>query len=202
QLDVRELLFLKHLVHQEQPYADVRLRLDLRVDGRVANNVPFLTVGRPGYRRPQLSIEQINTLGTIDSLDRWVELAGALDQLQTLAASAFAGSDVELTPSVLLNGEPVDTYVVQHDAYFMLGDNRDDSLDSRYWGFVSRKFVKAQALIIYASLDPETPFWLLPWKVRWERIGKLIRGWDGSPQTGADAGRDVSVPAAVVPAVC
>lgn len=201
-LGPRELLFLKHLIHQEHPYADVRVRLDLRVDGRSANNVRFLTLGTAGFRRPRVSIDHINGSGMIDSLDQWVTLAAALDQLRSAATSAFEGSNVALVPTVMLDDEPVHTYVVRHDAYFMLGDNRDNSLDSRYWGFVSRKFVKAQALIIYASLDPDTPLWLLPWKVRWNRVGKLIRGWDGIPAPNTEAGRgDGSVPSAVVPAV-
>jgi hypothetical protein len=52
-------------------------------------------------------------------------------------------------------------------------------MDSRYWGYVNRNFVKAKAFILYFSLNKETPYLLLPLKIRWNRIGKLIRGWDG-----------------------
>jgi signal peptidase I len=61
----------------------------------------------------------------------------------------------------------------------MMGDNRDNSLDSRYWGFVNRSWINAQALIIYFSYDPETPLWQLPVKIRWNRIGTLIRHTQG-----------------------
>ncbi|MBW1971461.1 MAG: signal peptidase I [Spirochaetes bacterium] len=56
---------------------------------------------------------------------------------------------------------------------FVMGDNRDRSLDSRFWGFVDLKDVKGKALIIYFSTEPywETHFL----GVRWERIGKIIR---------------------------
>jgi signal peptidase I len=65
--------------------------------------------------------------------------------------------------------------VVPADSYFMLGDNRDDSEDSRYWGFVDASAVKGQPLFIYYSFNPKTlrPF---PWftEIRWNRIGGAI----------------------------
>jgi signal peptidase I len=64
--------------------------------------------------------------------------------------------------------------VVPEGHYFVLGDNRDNSLDSRYWGFVPRGLIKGQPLIIYYSFDRIHPF---PWIVdaRWERVGELVR---------------------------
>ena len=69
--------------------------------------------------------------------------------------------------------------IVKHDNYFMMGDNRDNSMDSRFWGYLNANFIKAKAFILYFSLDKKTPYWLLPLKIRWNRIGKLIRAWDG-----------------------
>jgi signal peptidase I len=51
---------------------------------------------------------------------------------------------------------------------FMMGDNRDSSLDSRYWGFASLNMVEGKALIIYWSWDSQD------FKVRWSRIGHLL----------------------------
>lgn len=66
--------------------------------------------------------------------------------------------------------------VVPPDSYFMLGDNRDESFDSRYWGFVDRGLIKGRALVIYYSYDAEA-FAPFPWitRVRWGRIGDIIR---------------------------
>jgi signal peptidase I len=65
--------------------------------------------------------------------------------------------------------------VVPADRFMMLGDNRDDSEDSRYWGFVTRDAVKGKPLFIYYSFDSSTlrPF---PWltQIRWGRIGGTI----------------------------
>lgn len=60
--------------------------------------------------------------------------------------------------------------------YFVLGDNRDNSADSRYWGFVDAGAVKGRPLLVYFSYDREArdP---LPWltDIRWHRLGFLIR---------------------------
>ena len=61
--------------------------------------------------------------------------------------------------------------VVPEDSYFVMGDNRDQSLDSRFWGFVKRNKVEGRAFIIYWSVD-STASWL-QW-IRWNRIGKMI----------------------------
>jgi signal peptidase I len=44
---------------------------------------------------------------------------------------------------------------VPADEYFMMGDNRDNSMDSRYWGFLKRDYIKGKALVIYWSYDAE-----------------------------------------------
>jgi signal peptidase I len=82
--------------------------------------------------------------------------------------------------------------VVPPDSYFAMGDNRDSSLDSRYWGFVPRANIVGKPVIIYWSYDAPTSdlstpgmsathFWDLlrhfPTKTRWSRTFQLIHGY-------------------------
>lgn len=68
----------------------------------------------------------------------------------------------------VINGEETNSYTIQKDYYFMMGDNRDDSEDSRYWGFVPDDHVIGKAGMIYFSWDGER------WLPRFNRIFNLI----------------------------
>ncbi len=79
--------------------------------------------------------------------------------------------------TVTIEGKPVTSYTFKKDYYFMMGDNRDDSLDSRFWGFVPRDNVEGEAFITLFSWDrdiPFTQFFRLIGSIRPERILKLL----------------------------
>ncbi|MFA3783037.1 signal peptidase I [Melioribacteraceae bacterium 4301-Me] len=78
---------------------------------------------------------------------------------------------------VYIDGKVAQYYQIKQDYYFMMGDNRDDSADSRFWGFVPRDKIIGEALMIYWSWDPSIPFsdfFRLLASVRIGRIAKLV----------------------------
>ena len=72
---------------------------------------------------------------------------------------------------LLVDGEAITSYTFKQDYYFMMGDNRHNSLDSRYWGFVPEDHIVGKALFIWLSLDPNERFLN---KIRWKRLFKSI----------------------------
>ncbi|MDI9817578.1 MULTISPECIES: signal peptidase I [unclassified Legionella] len=58
--------------------------------------------------------------------------------------------------------------VVPQGQYFMMGDNRDDSADSRYWGFTSDEYLRGKAFLVWMSWNSKTD------SIRWSKIGRVI----------------------------
>lgn len=73
--------------------------------------------------------------------------------------------------TVKVNGQAISTYTFKQDYYFMMGDNRSNSADSRYWGFVPSDHIVGKAVFVWMSLDPQGSFLD---KIRWKRLFRLI----------------------------
>ncbi|WP_439881051.1 signal peptidase I [Pontibacter sp. MBLB2868] len=72
---------------------------------------------------------------------------------------------------LFIDGKEVNKYTFKQDYYFMMGDNRHNSLDSRYWGFVPEDHMVGKAVFVWMSVDPEAGLFD---KVRWNRLFSVI----------------------------
>jgi signal peptidase I len=88
------------------------------------------------------------------------------------AIEIYEGNKVQETSSGLnINGKQASSYTFKMDYYWMMGDNRHNSLDSRFWGFVPEDHIVGKALFIWMSYDTNGSFLN---KIRWNRLFKGI----------------------------
>lgn len=85
----------------------------------------------------------------------------------------YEGNDLKIEEDrIYINGVETNMYTFQMDYYFMMGDNRHNSLDSRFWGFVPEDHIVGKAVFIWLSIDNNaTKFFE---RIRWNRIFNLI----------------------------
>ena len=69
------------------------------------------------------------------------------------SVAAPAKPHFEIRKKLIVDGNPIDRYVVKTPLFFMMGDNRDNSADSRYWGFVTLRNIRAKAFVLYFSFE-------------------------------------------------
>lgn len=80
---------------------------------------------------------------------------------------------------IRLNGKVVNSYTFKQNYYWMMGDNRHNSEDSRYWGYVPEDHIVGKPVFIWLSLDPNGKGLN---KVRWDRVFTTVSG-EGQPQS-------------------
>ena len=86
----------------------------------------------------------------------------------------YEGNDLEIKNGrIFINGKPAKSYTFKLDYYWMMGDNRHNSADSRYWGFVPEDHIVGKPIFIWYSSDPDRKGF---GAVRWRRLFRFVDG--------------------------
>lgn len=110
----------------------------------------------------------------------WIPAKGATIQLTSdnlplyeRCIEAYEGNHLECREDgIYINGKKTDSYTFQMDYYWMMGDNRHNSADSRYWGFVPEDHVVGKPIVVWLSLDKDRSW--TDGKIRWNRFFKWV----------------------------
>jgi signal peptidase I len=101
-----------------------------------------------------------------------VKLDSLTTPLYGRAIEVYEHNKVEIKGNdIFINGTKTNTYTFKMNYYWMMGDNRHDSEDSRYWGFVPEDHIVGKALFIWMSWDDDASFLH---KIRWSRLFRGI----------------------------
>lgn len=143
--------------------------------------LPFTGITIIPYKKPQrgdIVVFKFPQEPKKDFIKRTIGIAGDVIEIRNkevyvnknrLEQNYAIYTDLHIIPKAMQPRDNFGPVTVPEDSIFVMGDNRDHSYDSRFWGFVDLKDVKGKALIIYWSWDNDN------FGVRWGRIGKILK---------------------------
>jgi signal peptidase I len=103
-----------------------------------------------------------------------VELNSKNIVLYARIIKAYELNDLEIEgETILINGKPATSYTFKLDYYWMMGDNRHNSADSRFWGFVPMDHIVGKAVFVWLSLDGNKS--LFGGKIRMNKLFRTIK---------------------------
>ncbi|TVZ55714.1 signal peptidase I [Lutibacter sp. Hel_I_33_5] len=90
----------------------------------------------------------------------------------------YENNDLEINgDDIYINGQKADSYTFKQDYYWMMGDNRHNSLDARYWGYVPFDHVVGKPVLVWFSWDANAPNFMAKIKsIRWDRMFTTVGG--------------------------
>ena len=135
----------------------------------------------PYYRNPVAFDQSFNQWSIDDFGPLWIPKEGVTIPITESTITLYGrtiqlyehNDDVKIEQGkLLIDGKEVTEYTFKQNYYFMMGDNRHNSLDSRFWGFVPEDHIVGKAFFIWLSIDKNADF---IHKIRWSRFFNLIR---------------------------
>jgi signal peptidase I len=92
----------------------------------------------------------------------------------TRIIDVFEGNDLKIADGkIFINGKIATSYTFKMDYYWMMGDNRHNSADSRYWGYVPEDHIVGKAVFVWLSLDKQKSW--LEGKIRWKKLFRIVK---------------------------
>ena len=102
-----------------------------------------------------------------------IELTPANLALYSRCIRNYEGNQLDIQDGkVRINGKEATSYTFKYDYYWMMGDNRHNSADSRYWGFVPEDHVVGKPIMVWLSLDKDRS--LFDGGIRWNRLFRWV----------------------------
>ena len=131
--------------------------------------------------------QNMNTHWTVDNYGPiWIPAKGesvnlTIDNLPLYERiiKVYEGNDlkVERDGTILINGQKADSYTFNMDYYWMMGDNRQNSADSRFWGYVPEDHIVGRPVFIWLSLNKDKN-WGQKGKIRWNRQFRSVKKYN------------------------
>jgi signal peptidase I len=126
----------------------------------------------------------VDNLGPIyiPQAGKTVELNAETLQFYKKVIGEYEGKYLKVTGNeIRIDGKVATSYTFEQDYFWMMGDNRHNSLDSRYWGFVPADHIVGKPIFIWMSIDGINDG-IKNWSIRWDRLFTTVSG-TGQPQS-------------------
>lgn len=135
----------------------------------------------PHSRRLPWNVDQMGPF-TIPARGTEIELNLTNVDLYKEVINEYEGHQLTVNGTqVLIDNEVATSYRFEKDYYWMMGDNRHNSEDSRYWGFVPEDHILGKPVFIWMSIDGINDG-ISSWKIRWDRVFTVVDG-QGEPRS-------------------
>ena len=181
-LNTRELWFYPELPGYPEMPLTAEMLEKVKGYSNIVSVTPNIDVWPADYPDSELTIFPFNSAfkWTRDNFGPlWIPEKGVTVELTVenlplyrRIITSYEGNDLKVEDGkIFINGEEAQSYTFKQDYYFMMGDNRHNSLDSRYWGFVPEDHIVGKPALIWLSIDGNKKF---PHNIRWRRFFKFV----------------------------